>query len=119
MLLDQPGYFDRAVAVHHPVQIYAEDRCFQSLYHFFGIEIAVPHHADGKINDTHPVAGTLKVFGNAGQAYGVHLENGRGRNKVADGTVEYGLLTEVVNARCMEKNEVDRHYPSSKTFARI
>lgn len=97
---------DRAVAVHHPVQVDAEDGRIKLFDELLDVEPVAPEHAHGQVHDAHAVAGALQVLRDAGDADRVQLEDGSGGHLVAGGAVEYGLPAEVVHAGRVEQYQV-------------
>ena len=106
VLLDQLGELQRPVGMGHPMEVDAVHVGVDALDLLLGIELLVGQHLAGDVDDTDPVAGRYELCRDRHEPDGVHLENGGRRDDVAHGTVEYGLLAEVVHAGGVEEDHV-------------
>ena len=86
---------------------------------FSNIKPWIIHHSQGKINDSHLKTTRFKVVGHGQKTEGVHFEDGRGRDQVADGPVHDGFASEVIDARWMQQKQInDRHVTLGFQFSR-
>ncbi len=59
------------------MKVNAEYWGFQAFDELLRIEFRVSEHANRQIDNTHPIAGALKILRDTGKAYRIELENGR------------------------------------------
>ena len=103
-LFTEGGHFQGAVGMGEPVKIDAERPGPKLGNESRGVKILIFEHAQGQIDNAHVDPIPLQMLNNGGEAHRVHLENGCGRNEVADGSEKNGKFAEVVDRRSVQQD---------------
>ena len=91
----------------HPVKVDPEDHGLIFQDEPLHVELLILEHLHGDIDDPHFEAVALQIFGEADKPDGIHLEDWRRGDDIADRTMDSGPLSEVVKGRGMQKDEID------------
>jgi len=92
------------VTVGHPVQVDAEGPGVQGGDEALHVEPLVFEHLEGDVDDSHPEALPLQVFRDAGEAHGIHLEDGGGGDHIADRAQGDGTFAKIVYGGWVEED---------------
>jgi hypothetical protein len=112
------GNLQGALGMGKPVEVDAEGFRMEPGDELFGIEIFFFEHPQGQIDDAYMDSIPLQMLGDGGEAHRVHLENGRGRDEVTDGPEEDRELTEIINRRSVQEDQIrlGEHFRSNEPF---
>ena len=109
VLLDDLRQFESPMGMRHPVEVDGEHVRIDLPDAFLRVEGIALEHPDRYVQDPRAEAGLHQLGAYGHEPDGIHLEHGRRRDDIGYGPVEYGLLTEIVDAGCMQEDYVPLH----------
>jgi hypothetical protein len=89
--------FQGTLNMGKPVEVYAKGPGMESGNELSHVKILILNHPQGQIDDADRDSVPLQMLRDGGEAYRIHLENGRGRHEVANGPEEDGKLAKIID----------------------